>query len=65
MQAKLVDGLPSLDFDGLISYIKSGHAKNIVFLTGAGASVAAGIPDWRTPGTGVYSNIEQYTHEHY
>jgi len=31
-----------------------------VFLTGAGLSVAAGIPDFRTPGTGLYSQLEKY-----
>ena len=41
-------------------WIKDGHAKNIVVLTGAGVSVAAGIPDFRTPGTGLYDNLQKY-----
>jgi len=36
--------------------IKSGHIKNIVLLTGAGMSVAAGIPDFRSPG-GMYDTL--------
>ena len=31
----------------------------VLVLTGAGVSVAAGIPDFRTPGTGLYDNLEK------
>jgi Sir2 family len=36
------------------------EAKNILVLSGAGVSVAAGIPDFRTPGTGLYDNLQKY-----
>ena len=34
-----------------------GKPRRVLVLTGAGVSVAAGIPDFRTPGTGLYDNL--------
>ncbi|CAJ1937710.1 unnamed protein product [Cylindrotheca closterium] len=50
-----------LDIRNLVDWIQSGNkAKKIMVLSGAGVSVAAGIPDFRTPGTGLYDNLQKY-----
>jgi len=35
-----------------------GEANSVVALTGAGISVPSGIPDFRSPGTGMWSNVD-------
>ena len=34
------------------------EARSVVALTGAGISVPSGIPDFRTPGTGLWENVD-------
>ena len=39
-------------------------ANNVIVMVGAGVSVSAGIPDFRTPGTGLYSQLAKYQLPH-
>ncbi|TQV97930.1 hypothetical protein V2A60_006356 [Cordyceps javanica] len=48
----------------IAEYIKSGDVKRIVVMTGAGISTAAGIPDFRSPKTGLYNNLARLNLPH-
>ncbi|KAF1848684.1 NAD-dependent deacetylase sirtuin-2 [Cucurbitaria berberidis CBS 394.84] len=49
--------LSARSLEALAQYIKDGRAKKIVVMVGAGISTSAGIPDFRSPETGLYANL--------
>ncbi|XP_008424350.1 NAD-dependent protein deacetylase sirtuin-2 isoform X1 [Poecilia reticulata] len=52
--------LDELTLEGVARYINSGKCKNIICMVGAGISTSAGIPDFRSPETGLYANLQKY-----
>lgn len=51
-------GKPSVE--AIATLLGSGRTRNVVVVAGAGISVSAGIPDFRTPGTGLYANLQRF-----
>ncbi|TPX59170.1 hypothetical protein PhCBS80983_g02669 [Powellomyces hirtus] len=64
LQAKQADPslniIPTPTLDAIADYIRDKEARRILVLTGAGISTSCGIPDFRSPGTGLYDNLLKY-----
>ncbi|KAK6540728.1 Sir2 histone deacetylase Hst2 [Orbilia ellipsospora] len=47
------------DLKSIAEYIASGECRRIALMVGAGISTSAGIPDFRSPDTGLYANLKR------
>ncbi|XP_012512431.1 PREDICTED: NAD-dependent protein deacetylase sirtuin-2 [Propithecus coquereli] len=52
--------LDELTLEGVARYMQSERCRRVICLVGAGISTSAGIPDFRSPSTGLYANLEKY-----
>ncbi|RCH78880.1 NAD-dependent protein deacetylase sirtuin-2, partial [Rhizopus azygosporus] len=52
--------LEKANLESIAKYIKEKDVKNVIVMTGAGISTAAGIPDFRSKDTGLYHNLKSF-----
>lgn len=60
----LTQTLKDRTIDSVAKFIRDKKATKIVVMTGAGISTSAGIPDFRSPETGLYANLARLNLPH-
>ncbi|KAG8035962.1 hypothetical protein G9C98_003088 [Cotesia typhae] len=60
MGVKAKQILQELTIRGIVDFIKENKCRNIITMAGAGISTSAGIPDFRSPSSGLYYNLQKY-----
>ena len=60
--AEIFEIPPAIDYtvEAVVDKIKNGKIKKIAIMSGAGLSVSAGIPDFRSPKSGLYNNLKGF-----
>ncbi|XP_029412682.1 NAD-dependent protein deacetylase sirtuin-3, mitochondrial isoform X1 [Nannospalax galili] len=53
-------GKEKLSLKDVAELIQARACRRVVVMAGAGISTPSGIPDFRSPGSGLYSNLQQY-----
>ncbi|XP_065341617.1 NAD-dependent protein deacetylase sirtuin-2-like isoform X2 [Cloeon dipterum] len=56
--------LPEKSLEAVVKYIEEKKITKIITMAGAGISTSAGIPDFRSPKTGLYNNLAKYDLPH-
>ncbi|WBW72589.1 histone deacetylase, Sirtuin family, NAD-dependent Hst2 [Schizosaccharomyces osmophilus] len=60
LSTRSVHGNAQKKLEKIASLIKENKVNQICVMAGAGISTAAGIPDFRSPKTGIYNNLQRF-----
>ena len=58
--ARFLSRKAETDVAAMADLISNAKPKSVLVMAGAGLSTPSGIPDFRSPGSGLYDNLAQY-----